>query len=329
MNARRTASCRTCCALRLAAVLAPMALLAGCSWFSFLPWVDAEEKKADPDEPAALVAFDAEARLERRWRAKVGRGLGAQVPAAASRGAGGSGVRCRRLRHRGGVEQIQRQAHLGGVGGRSGRRFLLPVLGSPRPGLRHRRRRRRRRSGSSWHDPWRSGGAGRRRRHGIVASRSVERSAVASRCRRRRGDRADRRWPSRRLGSRRRRSALDLRQPSAAADAARHGHAGGGERPGLRWFRRRQRGRHGRPQRRTDLAPAHHAATGAHRVGSHGGRGRHAAVRRRPAACGELPRTAEGTEPARPEAWCGTSKRRASSISPRATDRSTWSPKTM
>lgn len=77
MNVRRTASSRTCRTLRLAAALLLAATLAGCSWFSFLPWVDAEDKeKDDPDEPAALVAFDAEARLERRWRAKIGRGLG-------------------------------------------------------------------------------------------------------------------------------------------------------------------------------------------------------------------------------------------------------------
>ena len=77
MNVRRTVLSRACRTLRLAAALLLAATLAGCSWFSFLPWVDAEDKeKDDPDEPAALVAFDAEARLERRWRAKIGRGLG-------------------------------------------------------------------------------------------------------------------------------------------------------------------------------------------------------------------------------------------------------------
>lgn len=59
-----------------AALLLPAFLLAGCSWFSFLPWVDEKEKKVDADEPVELQDFDAEARLVRLWRAKVGRGLG-------------------------------------------------------------------------------------------------------------------------------------------------------------------------------------------------------------------------------------------------------------
>ena len=59
-----------------AALLLPAFLLAGCSWFSFLPWVDEKEKKVDADEPVALQDFDAEAKLVRLWRAKVGRGLG-------------------------------------------------------------------------------------------------------------------------------------------------------------------------------------------------------------------------------------------------------------
>ena len=59
-----------------AALLLPAFLLAGCSWFSFLPWVDEKEKKVDADEPVELQDFDAEAKLVRLWRAKVGRGLG-------------------------------------------------------------------------------------------------------------------------------------------------------------------------------------------------------------------------------------------------------------
>ena len=47
-------------------------LLSGCSW-SWLPWV---EKKIDPNEPAELVDFDAEIRLQREWKAGIGRGLG-------------------------------------------------------------------------------------------------------------------------------------------------------------------------------------------------------------------------------------------------------------
>ena len=52
-------------------------LVGGCSFFSFLPWVDKpDDKEKDNDKPAALVDFDAEATIDRVWRAKVGRGLG-------------------------------------------------------------------------------------------------------------------------------------------------------------------------------------------------------------------------------------------------------------
>ena len=49
--------------------------VSACSWFSWLPWVG-DDKKEDPDEPAELVKFDPEIRLDRLWRAKVGKGLG-------------------------------------------------------------------------------------------------------------------------------------------------------------------------------------------------------------------------------------------------------------
>ena len=53
------------------------ALLGGCSFFSFLPWVDEPgSKKGKEDEPAKLVNFEAEADVDRVWRVKVGRGLG-------------------------------------------------------------------------------------------------------------------------------------------------------------------------------------------------------------------------------------------------------------
>lgn len=54
-------------------------LLGGCQAFGFLPWVDdakSDEKDKGRDEPAELVDFEAEASIERVWRAKVGRGLG-------------------------------------------------------------------------------------------------------------------------------------------------------------------------------------------------------------------------------------------------------------
>ena len=63
--------------LRMPACLLACLLLGGCKFFSFLPWVDApEEKEADKDKPAELVDFEAEAKFDRLWRAKVGRGLG-------------------------------------------------------------------------------------------------------------------------------------------------------------------------------------------------------------------------------------------------------------
>jgi outer membrane protein assembly factor BamB len=49
--------------------------LAGCSWFSWLPWVG-DDKKEDPLKPAELVKFDAEVKIKRNWRNSVGDGLG-------------------------------------------------------------------------------------------------------------------------------------------------------------------------------------------------------------------------------------------------------------
>ena len=52
-------------------------LLGGCSFFSFLPFVDDPTPKASKvGEAAALQSFEPEADLERLWSAKVGRGLG-------------------------------------------------------------------------------------------------------------------------------------------------------------------------------------------------------------------------------------------------------------
>ena len=61
---------------RAAAGLTAAFLLGGCSVFSFLPWIDAKPKTLEEGEPAKLVDFDAEADVDRVWRAKVGRGLG-------------------------------------------------------------------------------------------------------------------------------------------------------------------------------------------------------------------------------------------------------------
>lgn len=50
-------------------------LLTGCSWFSWLPWVDEDEEKKKL-EPAELVKFEPEVRIKRLWRASIGDGLG-------------------------------------------------------------------------------------------------------------------------------------------------------------------------------------------------------------------------------------------------------------
>ncbi len=57
--------------------ISTLLLVGGCSFFSFLPWVDKPaDKDKDNDKPAALVDFEAEATVNRVWRTKVGRGLG-------------------------------------------------------------------------------------------------------------------------------------------------------------------------------------------------------------------------------------------------------------
>lgn len=50
-------------------------LLAGCSWFSWLPWVEGE-KESDKTKPAELVKFQPEISLDRQWKASIGQGLG-------------------------------------------------------------------------------------------------------------------------------------------------------------------------------------------------------------------------------------------------------------
>jgi outer membrane protein assembly factor BamB len=62
--------------VRWLALVSASMLLAGCSWFSWLPWVEGSGPKEKLDEPMPLVKFDEEVDLERIWRAKVGDGLG-------------------------------------------------------------------------------------------------------------------------------------------------------------------------------------------------------------------------------------------------------------
>lgn len=61
----------------LALASACLLLFSGCSWFSWLPWVDGDKKKDSEDlKPAKLTKYEPEIRVERRWKASVGKGLG-------------------------------------------------------------------------------------------------------------------------------------------------------------------------------------------------------------------------------------------------------------
>ena len=60
---------------RLLAVAAAL-FLGGCSFFSFLPFVDEPADDSKEGEPTPLEAFEPEAVIDRQWRSKVGRGLG-------------------------------------------------------------------------------------------------------------------------------------------------------------------------------------------------------------------------------------------------------------
>jgi outer membrane protein assembly factor BamB len=62
---------------RAAAVGLCLLFVGGCSWFSWLPWVDGK-KKTDTEslKPAKLTKYDPEVDIRRVWSAKVGDGLG-------------------------------------------------------------------------------------------------------------------------------------------------------------------------------------------------------------------------------------------------------------
>ena len=62
--------------LRTLSMLLASSLLAGCSWFSWLPWVGDDDDEKAKLKPSELVKFDAEIEIERLWRSGVGEGLG-------------------------------------------------------------------------------------------------------------------------------------------------------------------------------------------------------------------------------------------------------------
>lgn len=61
----------------LALASACLLLFSGCSWFSWLPWVDGDKKNDDAAlKPAKLTKYDAEVNVRSKWSAGVGKGLG-------------------------------------------------------------------------------------------------------------------------------------------------------------------------------------------------------------------------------------------------------------
>ncbi len=62
-------------AIRSFFLLLAFGLAAGCSWFSWLPWVGDDDEKAKL-EPAKLQKIDAEVRVRKAWSATIGDGLG-------------------------------------------------------------------------------------------------------------------------------------------------------------------------------------------------------------------------------------------------------------
>ena len=65
-------------ALRSGLLLAWVLLLSGCAAFSWIPGIGDDEDDEEKTEPAELVDFDAEVKLERQWKNKVGKGLGSK-----------------------------------------------------------------------------------------------------------------------------------------------------------------------------------------------------------------------------------------------------------
>ena len=52
--------------------------LGGCSWFSWLPWVD-EDTTEDTTKPAKLQPFNAEVNVSVQWKRQIGEGLAKNI----------------------------------------------------------------------------------------------------------------------------------------------------------------------------------------------------------------------------------------------------------
>ena len=62
-------------AIRSLILLLTVSIVGGCSWFSWLPWVD-EKEEIVKLEPVKLTKIEETVRLNRSWSAKIGKGLG-------------------------------------------------------------------------------------------------------------------------------------------------------------------------------------------------------------------------------------------------------------
>jgi len=62
--------------LRLLTLLALSVLVAGCSWFSWIPGIGDDKDEEESLEPAKLVSFTPELDIDRDWKVKVGQGFG-------------------------------------------------------------------------------------------------------------------------------------------------------------------------------------------------------------------------------------------------------------
>ena len=249
---------------RLARVLvvASLALLVGgCGWFSWVPWIGDRDKGPDPMKPADLVDFVPEARIERLWRASVGKGLGRKylrlnpvVVANRVYAADGYGVVEARDRFSG--KRVWRSeispynlAKGGRFSGLTGFNFFDRTDPSYVSGGVGRRRR----IGADGHHRGNRGGPVRHGRAGNLARLPRQRDSQPPGLRRRCRVRADHRRPPAGAGGGRRQRALELRHPGSRADAARDGLAGIRGRRRLRGVRQRHRERHPHGERRAHL----------------------------------------------------------------------------
>jgi outer membrane protein assembly factor BamB len=62
--------------MRFLTTISVSLLIGGCSWFSWIPGVGGGEEEKEALEPAKLVRFTPEIKIDREWKARIGDGLG-------------------------------------------------------------------------------------------------------------------------------------------------------------------------------------------------------------------------------------------------------------